>query len=459
MQESRTHAVIVVTPDLEEIVADALAFAGTEHAVVLLEGGRQDVLSVPADAGVLVLSGQSGHANDPAFWQELRTVRGGVPVIVVTGDSDVPAAVQLMRAGAHDVVESAGCPGRLAAALRSALGRASAETDAAVSPRHPRSMAGLVGVSPALCAIRDTIASVAPSDAGVFVVGESGTGKELVARALHLCSRRSAHPFLAINCAALPRDILENELFGHERGAFTGALLQKAGCFELASGGTLFLDEIGEMTSETQAKLLRVIEQQSFRRLGGKEELRVDVRIIAATNRDVERSLEDGIIRPDLYYRLSVVEMVLPPLRSRREDIPPLVEHFVGLFAGKYGKRIDGVRPACLDFMVGYDWPGNVRELRNAIERAVVICDEGRIDLRHLPEKLRNARPLSSHITLPIGISVDEAEKRLILETLASVGNNKARAARILGVSRKTLHNKLNSFAGSAPDGADHSGA
>lgn len=306
---------------------------------------------------------------------------------------------------------------------------------------------GLVGVSPAIALLRTTIASVAATDAGVFIAGESGTGKELVARALHALSRRSAGPFLAINCAAIPRDILENELFGHERGAFTGATALKPGCFELASGGTLLLDEIGEMTSEMQAKLLRVIEHQSFRRLGGKAEVRVDVRIVAATNRNVEEALERGVLRADLYYRLSVVELVIPPLRDRPEDIPLLARHFLLLFAAKYGRGVRELGPGCLDLLQGYSWPGNVRELRNALERAVVVCTGETLASTHFPAKLGAAAPPIPRVTIPIGSSVGEAERVLILETLASVGNNKSNAARILGISRKTLHNKLNAFA------------
>jgi two-component system, NtrC family, response regulator HydG len=448
VQESRAVPKIVISADLGDLVGNVMVAEGGDTPVVFFDATLQPaVLPCSEEAGILVISEASGLVDDPSFWRHVAVQKMRLPVIVVTKRPDVTATVRLMRAGAHDVVSASAGPEHLEASIRAALAEACALEAVGDPGERLEHTSGLVGVSPAMCAVRRTIASVAPSDASVFIVGESGTGKELVARALHLCSRRSARPFLAINCAALPRDILENELFGHERGAFTGALMQKAGCFELANGGTLFLDEIGEMTSETQAKLLRVIEQQAFRRLGGKQEIHVDVRVIAATNRDVERSLEEGLLRPDLYYRLSVVEMVLPPLRSRGEDIPLLIGHFIRLFAEKYGKRVDGVRPACLEIMQGYEWPGNVRELRNAIERAVVICPAGDIDTMNLPEKIQHSRRLASHIRIPIGMSVEEAEKKLILETLLSVDNNKAKAARILGVSRKTLHNKLNAFA------------
>ncbi len=305
----------------------------------------------------------------------------------------------------------------------------------------------LIGNSEPACRLKEMINAVAPSGANVFVGGESGTGKELVARALHRQSRREGKPFVAINCAALPRDILENELFGHERGAFTGAIGQKSGCIELANGGTLFLDEIGEMSVETQAKLLRVIESQSFRRLGGKAEITVDVRFIAATNRDTGEALASGILRPDLYYRLNVVEITLPPLRNRRDDIPLLARHFLNMFCLKYSKRITGFSTEFLEKMQGYDWPGNIRELRNAVERAVVLCTGDVISSNDMPARIQHMQQEIRSINIPIGSTVEEAEKKLILETLDSVGNNKAKAARILGVSRKTLHNKLNSFA------------
>jgi two-component system response regulator AtoC len=321
VQEPGVIPKVIVSADLSGVLGDFVrGTTGEEAAVVCSEEARQPALLLEAgEAGILVISEASGLLFDPAFWKLVTGRKMCTPVIVVADGADIAAAVRMMKAGAYDVVPASGGPDCLAASVRSALAEVCRQSaPPQVSGPGIQGLNELVGMSPAMIAVRGTITSVAASDAGVFIVGESGTGKELVARALHMCSRRSARPFLAINCAALPHDILENELFGHERGAFTGALAQKAGCFELASGGTLFLDEIGEMTADTQAKLLRIIEQQAFRRLGGKEEIRVDVRIIAATNRNVERSLEEGTLRPDLYYRLSVVEMVLPPLRNSK---------------------------------------------------------------------------------------------------------------------------------------------
>lgn len=398
--------------------------------------------SLEEDPGVLIIGSSSQLARDIISGKSPK-----VPVIVIADRDDVATVVQLMKAGAYDVLVQPVQSEQLLNSIKTALGHTPTQTkqrpqkDTTAAPNGD-----LVGISPSMQLVQDMINAVASSDANVFVSGESGTGKELVARALHTRSKRADKPFIAINCAALPRDILENELFGHERGAFTGATNQKEGCFEFANGGTLFLDEIGEMTVETQAKLLRVIEEQAFRRLGGKQRINVDVRIVAATNREVPTALETGALRMDLYYRLNVVEISLPPLRERREDIPLLAHHFLSFFGFKYGKNISAFSREYLEKMQSYSWPGNVRELRNAVERAVVICPGSIISSHDLPLKIQRTQEEIQHISIPIGSTVEEAEKKLILETLSSVGNNKAKASRILGVSRKTLHNKLNSF-------------
>ena len=287
---------------------------------------------------------------------------------------------------------------------------------------------------------------VAPNESTVLIQGESGTGKELLARAVYNNSRRKNRPFLAVNCAALPESLLESELFGHEKGAFTGALAKKAGCFELAHSGTLLFDEIAEMSMETQAKLLRAIETQKFRRLGGSEEVQVDVRMIAATNKNIAAALKAKELREDLYYRLSVVEIFIPPLRERKEDIGLLLDYFAQIYAAQYGRIAPRFSDETMDILVSYDWPGNVREVRNVVERALVICTGDIIAPHVLPARVRTRVTPEGVISIPVGCSTQEAERILILQTLASAGNNKAKAAKILGVSRKTLHNKLNSF-------------
>ena len=307
----------------------------------------------------------------------------------------------------------------------------------------------LVGRSPAISEIRSAVNLVAKSQTTVLITGESGTGKEVVARLIHQQSNRAEKRFVALNCATFPRDVIENELFGHEKGAFTGALLKKQGCFELADKGTLLFDEIAEMSLETQAKLLRAIETQKFRRLGGREEIKVDIRMIAATNKNISIALKTKELREDLYYRLSVIEIYLPPVREHKEDIPLLVEYFMSSSRSKYDKQQQRFTDEALELLNDYDWPGNVREIRNIIERAVVICPHDYIGPRYLPDRIRQQVPTRTLINIPLGSSSQEAEKILILQTLASVGNNKSKTARILGLSRKTLHNKLAGFSNS----------
>jgi transcriptional regulator with PAS, ATPase and Fis domain len=303
---------------------------------------------------------------------------------------------------------------------------------------------------------------VAPSTAAVLVTGESGTGKELVARAIHGLSPRSHSPFVAINCAALPETLMESELFGHEKGAFTGAVERRAGCLELAQNGTLLMDEIGEMPFGTQAKLLRVLEDSRVRRLGGKSEIVVDVRVIAATNRVPEEAIKKGQLREDLYYRLNVFHIPLPPLREHKEDLPVLTEALLRDLNKKHNCRVADVEPAVLDLFRRHAWPGNVRELRNVLERAVILAGEGSITTAHLPfnfgvpasAQRRPEADDADSVRLRVGATVSEAEKALIHLTLQHTKNNKTRAAEILGISLKTLHNKLKEYGASEGEAA-----
>ena len=313
---------------------------------------------------------------------------------------------------------------------------------------------GLVGLSPAMQEVFSAIRQVAPSKAAILVTGESGTGKELVARAVHDLSPRKNNPFVAINCAALPESLMESELFGHEKGAFTGAVQRRAGCFELANGGTLLLDEIGDMPVGTQAKLLRVLEDSRVRRLGGEKEIEVDTRVIAATNKPVDDAVAKGQIREDLYYRLNVFRIHLPPLRDRKEDLLPTAEALVENLNKKHECRVVDFHPDVMEKFRNYHWPGNVRELRNVLERAVILAGEGTILPSHLLGNFsapgEKATPVETAdpnvVRLPVGTKVREAEKALILLTLEHTGNNKTRAAKILEISLKTLHNKLKEY-------------
>jgi DNA-binding NtrC family response regulator len=315
----------------------------------------------------------------------------------------------------------------------------------------------LVGQSQAMQQVFALIRQVAPSKAAVLVTGESGTGKELAARAIHQLSPRAHEPFVAINCAALPDALMESELFGHEKGAFTGALERRAGCFEMAQHGTVLLDEIGEMAMATQAKLLRVLEDQRVRRLGGKGEIQLDVRVVASTNAPLAQAIKEGKFREDLFYRLNVFPVPLPPLRDRREDIPLLTEALLAAINRKQGTRVTDVAPDAITRLGRYHWPGNVRELRNTLERAAIIASQGTIYISHLPEHFSSAAlPASSPaqvvslddgLRIPPGTTVEQAERALIEWTLEQTGHNRTRAAEILGISQKTLFNKLKEYA------------
>lgn len=307
----------------------------------------------------------------------------------------------------------------------------------------------LVGTSEPIRKIYTLIEQVAPSTASVLITGESGTGKELVARTIHKMSPRRDGPFVAINCSAIPESLMESELFGHEKGAFTGAASRRQGCFELANTGTLLLDEIGEMPALLQAKLLRVIEERSVRRLGSRKELEVDVRLLAATNRYPQQAVAEGKLRSDLLYRLNVFGIHLPPLGERKEDLPLLAQHLVTQLAAKHGRPARFLSPAAIEALQYHSWPGNVRELRNVVERAVIICSGEQIERHHFaPYPIEQRERLRSEdtLTLPVGTPLEEVERQMIMRTLQKTKNNKTRAAELLGISLKTLHNKLNLY-------------
>jgi transcriptional regulator with PAS, ATPase and Fis domain len=309
-----------------------------------------------------------------------------------------------------------------------------------------RALPVFLSVSPLIQDMMSTISLIANSPASVLITGESGSGKEVISQYIHACSNRAQQPFIAINAAALPKDVIDNELFGHEKEAFTGAISKKSGCFELADRGTLFLDEIAEMHVQTQAKLLRAIETKSFRRLGGKEEVTVDVRVVAATNKNIAQAIAAGEFREDLFYRLSVIELVVPPLRARKDDVPLLATHFLSHFSRKYDLPRKSFSREALEMMAAFDWPGNVRELRNMVEGLMLMCPDSTISARCLPERISKHKPRTLSVSIPLGTSLEMAERIVINQTLASVEQNKSAAAKILGISRKTLHNKLNAL-------------
>jgi len=376
-------------------------------------------------------------------------------VVVLTAMGSIQSAVEAMKMGAYDFLPKPVDATRLKTILTNATRQRETAMELEVVRRRLREtgvLGQLVGSSKKMREIFSLIEQIAPSTVPVLITGESGTGKELVARTLHDLSPRKARPFVAVNCAAIPDTLIESEIFGHEKGAFTGAIERRAGCFELASGGTLLLDEVGEMPHGTQAKLLRVLEERKLRRLGSRAEQEVDVRVLAATNRDPRRAVAEGHLRADLYYRLNVFNIAMPPLREHLDDLPAMVEAMVLEMNQKHGRRVSGVSASMLERFKAHSWPGNARELRNTIERAVILCpDDSPLEAAHLPQEFGReaalAAPVDANsITVQVGATVDEAERMLILRTLEATGQNKTRAAEILGVSLKTLHNKLKEY-------------
>lgn len=383
----------------------------------------------------------------------LREIRERLPeiaVILLTGQGSVEMAVRAIQdEGAYHYFEKPIDFDKLILVVERASEYAQARRENNALRRQLRDRGAfgeLVGNSEPMRQIYALIEQVAPSSASVLLTGESGTGKELVARTIHNLSPRKSSPFVPINCSAIPETLMESELFGHEKGAFTGAVSRRQGCFELANAGTLLLDEIAEMPALLQAKLLRVLEERVVRRLGGTQELPIDVRVLAATNRDPHEAVREGAFREDLLYRLNVITIELPPLRRRKEDIPLLSQHLVAQLAERHGRPARFLSAAAVEALRSHHWPGNVRELRNVIERAVIICSGEVIERHHLaPYPLdQRARARSEDtIMLPVGTPIEEVERQMILRTLQKTDNNKTRAAELLQISLKTLHNKL----------------
>ncbi|MDE3188381.1 MAG: sigma-54-dependent Fis family transcriptional regulator [Acidobacteriota bacterium] len=394
--------------------------------------------------------------------EEGSGINSNVAVVLLTAQGSIQVAVDAMKLGAYDFLQKPVDATRLRTILTNATRQRDTTIELEVARRRLREtgiLGSMVGTSRAMRDIFALIEQIAPSNVSVLITGESGTGKEMVARTLHELSPRKSRPFVAVNCAAIPETLIESEIFGHEKGSFTGAVERRAGCFELASGGTLLLDELGEMPVGTQAKLLRVLEERKLRRLGARTEQEVDVRVLAATNRDPGQAVARGELRSDLYYRLNVFHIDMPPLREHIEDLPAMVEAMVREMNQKHGRHVSGVGQSILDRMMAYNWPGNARELRNTVERAVILCPDGApLDAGHLPPGFGKGQAQSLHagdasiVAIPVGTTVDEAERQLILRTLESTGQNKTRAAEILGVSLKTLHNKLKEYSHARED-------
>lgn len=405
------------------------------------------------DPSVVIADLRMPHLGGMKLLKEIRALRPGQIFIMLTGQGTIDQAVEATKLGAFNFLEKPVDPNRLQVELRNSLEQHESERQLEVARRRLRDagvLGSLVGRSKKMQEVMSLIERVAPSRAPVLITGESGTGKEIAARTVHQLSPRNAKPFVAVNCAAIPETLMESEIFGHERGAFTGAVERRVGCFELADGGTLLLDEIGEMPIATQAKLLRVLEDSKVRRLGSKSEISVDVRIIASTNKDPEEAARKGQLRADLYFRLNVVHIAMPPLRERMEDLEVMTSALIEELNSKHNRAVKGVDDEALKTFRSYSWPGNIRELRNTLERMMVTCSEEVLRQRHISPEFGRAAFADvgdeGRLRMRSGMTVAEAERRLIFETLASTQNNKTRAAELLGISLKTLHNKLKEY-------------
>jgi two-component system response regulator HydG len=383
---------------------------------------------------------------------EIKALNPAIPVIIMTAFSSVETAVEALKTGAYDYLTK---PLDFDE-LRLTMERAMEHTSLKEENRLLRESLGsqfdlrnIIGRSQAMVRLLETVAQVAPTEATVLITGESGTGKEMIAGAIHFNSLRKDFPYVKINCAAITETLLESEIFGHEKGAFTGAYRRKEGRFFQAHRGSLFLDEISQMSAAMQVKLLRVLQEREFTRVGGEEALRVDVRVIAATNKDLLQEIDAGRFRDDLFYRLNVVNLTVPPLKHRREDIPLLAQHFLRVFSEKNRKQMKGFTPQAMDRLLRYDWPGNVRELMNAVERGVVLSRTEFLDEEQLPliSETPQLKKEAAHVEIVPGhLPLEEVEKATILNTLEAVRGNKSEAARRLGITRKTLHAKLKKY-------------
>ncbi|MGC1688007.1 MAG: sigma-54 dependent transcriptional regulator [Candidatus Acidiferrales bacterium] len=455
MAENMSPLRILIVEDEENARKGYEALLHRWNYDVLGVGSGEDALARMGEfqPGVILADVELPGMNGIELLERLSQEKDGVPVIIITGRGSDERVVQAIESGAFWYIEKPLKPpvlksllDRLVAMLRDQRAVASLTREL----RDAGKLGSLVGASKPMQEIMHQIEMAAPSTASVLITGETGSGKEMAARTSHQLSPRAERPFVAINCSAIPESLMESEIFGHERGAFTGAAERRLGCFELADGGTLLLDEIGEMPAPTQAKLLRVLEDHKVRRLGSKSETPIDVRVLAATNKDPQQAVSKGQLRQDLYFRLNVFHIHLPPLRDHKEDLPGLVEYLLKEVNAKHGRQVASIGAEVMDLFKSYPWPGNVRELRNVIERAAIACDRGTIGRQHLPADFGHAPVTESSelsgLRFPVGTTVDAAERELILQTLAATNQNKTRAAELLGISLKTLHNKLKEY-------------
>jgi len=443
---------VLIADDEQAITAGLSAILADEGYSVEIAADGQKALERLSDDryGVVLADLKMPKLDGLGLLRELQERQIPTECIIITGQATVDSAVQAMQQGAYDYIEkplNTEKLNRLKALIPKAIDKFNVQQKNRELTSRLEGLTHygeLTGQSDAMREVYQVIDAVAPSTASVLILGESGTGKELVARAVHAKSERAKGPFFALNCAALPKEILENELFGHEKGAFTGSTNEKPGAFEMASGGTIFLDEVAEMSPDIQVKLLRALETRMVRRLGGRKEIPVDIRIVAATNRDLQKALADGDLREDLYYRLAVVQIDLPPLRDRSQDVQLLATEFLARYASQNGKQVTDFDASAWDWILSYHWPGNVRELKNAVERAVILARHPMIGVNDImPRHLRTSGDVSPTVTISVGATVSDARRQLVLRTYASTGGDVGRTARLLGVSADEVRRDL----------------
>ena len=460
MNAPRKPVILIVDDERNTREGLARALRRAYH-VLLAESGARALQLLQENAVDIMLSDVRMPGMDGLALMQRALARTPQPVcILLTAYGSVETAVEAMKRGAYDFLTKPVHLDRLDILIRRALREREVESENRLLHEQLDAKFGLdqiIGQSAAMQEVFDTIRQVAPTRATVLVQGESGTGKELVAHAIHRLSPRARGPFIPVHCAALSQNLLESELFGHEKGSFTGATERRPGRFELADGGTLFLDEVGEIDPSVQVKILRVLEEQVFERVGGQESLQVDVRLVAATNKDLKQMVAEGRFREDLYYRLYVVVIHLPPLRDRVSDIPLLAQHFIRSLAAQNNKDVEGLTPEAMDVLTSYGWPGNVRELRNVLERMVVLSRGNKLSVRDIPAAIRDHTPRRpAHLPGTSELSLQEAEKQMIIRALRSSDGNRTKAAAQLGISRRTLHRKLNEYGLREEDAAAH---
>lgn len=440
--------ILIVDDDLNTCQSLTVALSKDGHQVFEAHSGKEALEKIRGqEVELTVIDLMMPGMNGLDFFQTLKALRPEVVSIMISAQATIEVAVSAIKSGIYDFITK---PFRLNE-IKKAITKALEAQTLLMENRRLRqalrekaSFSKIIGTSPAFAQIMDLVSKVAPTRSTILLSGESGTGKEIIAEAIHFASSRGEGPIVKINCGALTETLLESELFGHEKGAFTGAHQQRIGRFEMANGGTLFLDEIGEMSLGMQIKLLRVLQDGCFERVGSSRTIQVDVRIIAATNRDLEREVKEGRFRQDLFYRLNVITIEIPPLRERVEDIPLLAGYFLNKYSELNTKNILGFSPEVHQVLSNYPWPGNVRELENIVERAVSLCQTATIELSDLPARLTGSPAAGSYLVVPIGISLDEIEQSVLKKTLIKTKGDKKAAARLLGISLSSLYNKLN---------------